>query len=443
MATYGSRDSGNFSYSHLQNVPYYTEIDSVTGEITLKSTTVADPNVEGAFVPSASADDDRSIGTIDPQTGTFTPTEGSGTSSGEGDFFSSPEGIKSVKESATIVSNKSQQALGVDPSDATANTLRLLWPNKATTGDDTGDSSTPIDAGGAAALDAIFGMFGSRGGTRSRRSHGNLVFPEALRADNQDVIKFKMIKFRPREFDVSGSNISGITSKDAITTEMIMGTCVLPIPGGINDSNSVNWGEQTMTAAQASAGALAAKALGGQGFEGVEKAITQNTDSIKKAVKAEVIKAATGTDSAQYLARTEGAVMNPNMELLFGGPQLRSFGFTFKFSPRSAKEAKTLIKVIRFFKQGMAAQKKDNGLFLQAPYTWTLEYLHKGRSHKYLNQFKECAMQSFNVNYTPDGNYSTFRDGVMTAYELTMSFGELEPIFANDYADDGDSTIGY
>jgi len=440
MATYGSRDSGNFSYSHLQNVPYYTQIDSVTGEITLKSTTVADPNVEGAFVPSTSATDDRSIGTIDPQTGTFTATEGSGTSDGEGDFFSSPEGIKSVKESATIVSNKSQQALGADPSTATANTLKLLWPNKATGGDDTGDSSTPLAS--ADVRDAVFNMFGAKKGTSRRRDYGTLVFPEALRTDDQDVIKFKMVEFRPREFDVSGTNMSGLTSKDGITDSMILGTATLPIPGGISDSNSVNWGEQSMSSAQAMAGALASKALESDG-SGIADAITKNTDSIKKAVKAEVVKAATGTDSAQYLSRTEGLVMNPNMELLFGGPQLRSFGFTFKFSPRNSKEAKGLIKIIRFFKQGMAAKKKDNGLFLKAPYTWLLEYMHKGRSHKYLNKFKECAMQSFNVNYTPDGNYSTYRDGIMTAYELTMSFGELEPVFSNDYADDGDSTIGY
>ena len=131
MATYGSRDSGNFSYSHLKNCPYYTKIDSITGEITLKSTTVADPNVEGAYVPSGSESDDREIGTIDPKTGVFTATENSGTSTDEGKFFSSPEGVKSVKESATIVANKSQQALGIDPSVATANTLDLLWPNKA------------------------------------------------------------------------------------------------------------------------------------------------------------------------------------------------------------------------------------------------------------------------------------------------------------------------
>ena len=120
MATYGSRDSGNFSYSHLKNCPYYTKIDSITGEITLKSTTVADPDVEGAFVPSTSEDNDREIGTINPKTGVFTGTENSGTSADEGKFFSSPEGIKSVKESATIVANKSQQALGIDPSTASA-----------------------------------------------------------------------------------------------------------------------------------------------------------------------------------------------------------------------------------------------------------------------------------------------------------------------------------
>ena len=440
---YGNRYSGNFSYSHLQNCPYYTEIDSTTGEITLKSTTVADPNVEGAFVPSTSEADDREIGTIDPIENTFTPTEGSGTSADEGNFFSSPDGIKSVKESATIVSNKSLQALGVDPELASSTTQDLLWPNKAKgteeTGDGSGSGSNMNISGIAGSIINAFGGGGGGGGAGK-----NLVFPEALRSDDQDVIKFKMVEFRPRKFDISGSNISGLESKTGATAEHIRGTCTLPIPGGIADSNSVNWGEQTMSAAQAATGALATAALSdkpGEALSGVQEGLTKNTEGIKKALKSEIVKAATGTDSAQYLARTDGVVMNPNMELLFGGPQLRSFGFTFKFSPRNAKEAKTLVSIIRFFKKGMAPQKQDAGLFLKAPYTWMIQYLHKGREHMYLNKFKECALQSFNVNYTPDGNYSTYRDGVMTAYELTMSFGELEPIFSTDY--DESNSIGY
>ena len=439
-AKYGNRDSGNFSYSHLQNCPYYTEINSTTGEITIKSTTVADANVEGAFVASTSEADDREIGTIDPIANTFTPTPGTGTSTDEGNFFSSPDGIKSVKESATIVANKSLQALGVPPELASSETQDLLWPNKAKgteeTGDATGAAANMNISGIAGSIINAFGGQGGGGGGGGK----DLVFPEALRTDNQDVIKFKMVEFRPRKFDINGNNISGLEAKAGITASMIKGTVTLPIPGGINDSNSVNWGEQTMTAAQAAAGALAAKALDSD-LSGVQEGLTKNTESIKKALKAEVIKAATGTDSAQYLARTDGVVMNPNMELLFGGPQLRSFGFTFKFSPRNNKEAKALISIIRMFKKGMAPQKQQSGLFLKAPYTWMIQYLHKGREHKYLNKFKECALQSFNVNYTPDGNYSTYRDGVMTAYELTFSFGELEPIFSTDY--EGDNSIGY
>ena len=435
MATYGSRDSGNFSYSHLQNVRYYTKIDSVTGEITLKSTTVADPNVEGAFVPSGSESDDRQLGTIDPQTGVFTATEGSGTSADENTFFSSPEGIKSVKESATIVSNKSQQALGVDPSAATAKTLDLLWPNKAKGTNETGDNSNPTSNANMNVNEVannIFSMFGIK--SSNKPNWGDLVFPEALRTSSQDVIKFRQVEFKPRKFNVGSDNISGIEARAGMNSRLGKGSCTLPIPGGISDQNSVSWGQQTMTSAQAAAGALASKALEGD-FKGIEGALKDNTDAIKKAVKAEVIQAATGTDSAQFLARTEGVVMNPNIELLFGGPELRSFGFTFKFSPRNAREGKMLIDIIRFFKMGMAPQKQSAGLYLKTPFTWMIQYLHEGKEHKYLNKFKECALQSFSVNYTPDGNYSTYRDGIMTAYELTMSFGELEPVFSTDYND--------
>ena len=45
-------------------------------------------------------------------------------------------------------------------------------------------------------------------------------------------------------------------------------------------------------------------------------------------------------------------------------------------------------------------------------------------------------MTSFNVNYTPDGSYSTYHGGSMTSYALNMTFGELQPIYAGDNVDD-------
>ncbi len=42
-------------------------------------------------------------------------------------------------------------------------------------------------------------------------------------------------------------------------------------------------------------------------------------------------------------------------------------------------------------------------------------------------------MTSFTTEYTPNNTYSTFRDGTMTQYRITMDFEELDPIFNDDY----------
>ena len=47
-------------------------------------------------------------------------------------------------------------------------------------------------------------------------------------------------------------------------------------------------------------------------------------------------------------------------------------------------------------------------------------------------------MTNCSVDYTPDGQYMSYDSGdpderSMTAYELSLSFYELEPIFDDDY----------
>jgi len=115
-------------------------------------------------------------------------------------------------------------------------------------------------------------------------------------------------------------------------------------------------------------------------------------------------------------------------------------------SARNDTEAKTIIKIIRFFKQGMSPQKSSSNLFLKSPHTFKIRYLLRGQNgneHPYIGKIKECALQSFTVNYTPEGQYATFRDGVLVSYEITMQFQELEPIFNSDYPNDNDASIGY
>ena len=158
--------------------------------------------------------------------------------------------------------------------------------------------------------------------------------------------------------------------------------------------------------------------------------------------------------SQNLLQRTTGAVMNPNMELLFNGPQLRNFSYAFTLAPRNKQEAMQVIKIIRFFKQGMAPIRSKSRLFLKSPHTFRIAYKQNAsennsefgtNDHPYLNKFKECALRSFGVNYTPNGTYSTYEDGVMTAYQITMNFNEMTPIYNDDYGNSGSppSEIGF
>ena len=153
---------------------------------------------------------------------------------------------------------------------------------------------------------------------------------------------------------------------------------------------------------------------------------------------------ASGAGSANpVLARTSGQIFNPNMELLFSGPAIRNFSFDFQFAPRNDKEAKTVLQIIRFFKQGMAPIRSEGKLFLKTPNVFELKYTHKGGEHKGLNKFKECALTGCQVDYTPDANYSTFEDGVMTSYGMTLGFKELTPIYNDDYGKQVPAEIGF
>ena len=141
--------------------------------------------------------------------------------------------------------------------------------------------------------------------------------------------------------------------------------------------------------------------------------------------------------------RATGKVLNPNLELLFNGPSLRSFAYNFRFTPREEREAREVRRIIKFFKKNMAPQRVPSKLFLKTPNVFKLKYIFKGgRQHPFLNKIKMCALQSFNVTYAPDGSYMTYDDGSMTAYNVSMTFGELNPIYENDY-DDNSNDMGF
>ena len=274
-------------------------------------------------------------------------------------------------------------------------------------------------------------------GTREK-GFGSYVFPKSLRkgAGGQDYLKFDMLKYQPKKF-----NSENFAFSERDTDRKSIGTVILPIPGGIQDGQTVQWGGQTMTPLDMAKANIALTAVG----EGLSEAVSETGNMAKNLAKSmgdnsdalAAVIAGMAAGGQQLLTRTTGAIANPNMELLFGGPQLRTFSFQFLLAPRDKKEAMDVIKIIRFFKQGMAPIRTKSRLFMKSPHTFRLSYRNSGGDHhKYLNKFKECALGSFGVNYAPNGNYSTYEDGVMTAYQMSMTYREINPIYNDDYGDD-------
>ena len=282
----------------------------------------------------------------------------------------------------------------------------------------------------------------------TRKSFGDYVYPLDLGKTKQDVIKFTMLEYVPKDFNQGGQ--FGFSGRGKPEDRNSIGTVILPIPGGIQDNNSVSWAGQNMNALQAGLANIALNTIE-RGVEGAGDATKQVLDALKSGggeAKTALANAfagmATGT-GAQLLTRTTGAVINPNLELLFSGPALRTFSFSFKMNARERLESREIVKIIRFFKQGSAAQRSESNLFLKSPHTFAIQYLHRGPDNEnpFMNKIKECALQSVGVNYTPENNYATFEDGAMVSYQITLNFSELEPVFNNDYPNDGDASIGF
>ena len=314
-----------------------------------------------------------------------------------------------------------------------------------------------------------------------RKTYKNYTYPIDLDGEMQDFIVFDLVEYVPRKFSNQGGggalknrksqglqnrmpgkgaggknavvqgagtyvgDYNAIGSENTDGERKILASMYLPIPAGIADQNSVDWGTKELNPIEEKLAALGGAMIDGDA-QGVQNTTTgSGVENYGPAVKAGLINNALG--GVDYAQREMGAAVNKNMELLFNGPKLRGFTFTFRLSARNSDEAETCKGIIRQFKQGMSPKKGEKFIFIKAPHTFFIGYYHKGASSSWLNNIKECALESMNVQYTPDGQYSTFYDGAITSYQMQLSFKELEPVFDSDYDDLDNSNenqlIGY
>ena len=249
-------------------------------------------------------------------------------------------------------------------------------------------------------------------GDRPRQVYGaryTYYYPMALKANrDQDKLSISVLEYKPRPIGEGSPSGLGIGSREGYK-QRTLGSVFLPVPGNVVDNNNVDWSADTIDPAKLALANAFFKNVQEGGIEGLidsagglAEAVGENAGDVKTGVAAALAKSATG---GNILTRSTGAVINPNMELLFKGPQLRTFSLTWKMSPRDYEESEMIKNIIRMFKQSMAVKRSESLVFLKSPNTYKLRYLTaRNRDHSFLPKVKECALTGCSINYTPDGN---------------------------------------
>ena len=269
--------------------------------------------------------------------------------------------------------------------------------------------------------------------------------------------------------EIRFGSVDGNSRMSAGMSSLLKYMIELPIPQELTDSNSVTWGEDRINALEMAAlevaqGVMATEGVGENAAQLANAAVTALNTGIsipgldsdtQGAVRAAISGAAVGAlgsnvSAKSVIARSTGQIMNNNLELLFQGVNLRSFPFTITFSPRDDRESRMVKDIIRRLKQSMAPKIGDKaagaagGIFLKSPDVFQLKYLKDGHDHPFLNSFKLAALTGMTVNYTNAGTYTTYEDGTPVNLRMSLTFKELNPIYAEDYMQTGAGPgVGY
>ena len=219
-----------------------------------------------------------------------------------------------------------------------------------------------------------------------------------------------------------------------------------PAVGNVN-----NWGEQSFAGPigqiMKSIGSEAANLSYGnyKSISDVTEQLTQSFQAVRDNTNVggvirqgalQFVGGAMGTSAGQLLALAQGKVYNPNVELLYTAPGMRSFDFSFKFVPKNAQEASEMNRIIVNFKKWSAPKDLKNGMF-EVPHVWQVQYMTGGSDNNNLNKFKPAACTSVTVQANPQTTmHVAHPDGVPIETVMSLSFREVNIITRKDH-DDG------
>ena len=162
------------------------------------------------------------------------------------------------------------------------------------------------------------------------------------------------------------------------------------LTGAVNAGNVKDFASSLVSAAEA--GGDAAKIFGRSALFGAASLIP-------------------GFDQAEAaFNKATGVAVNPQQELVFQSVTFRTFSFPFEFAPKNKKEKDEMHKIINLFKFHMVPeyQSTTRGYF-NVPSEFQITYMYRENINTYIPRISRCVLETMNVDYAPEGVFSTFK----------------------------------
>ena len=280
---------------------------------------------------------------------------------------------------------------------------------------ETVDDNTPRDNGDLAALSNKY-KTGSAGAVAAPT--GVAVGAALLAGNKSAAVKAAAVGFIGAEaLDYVGATFSG--RKTRLATAIALHT-----PNNMSTTYSINYDEEdtdiyAIGLAGAGGSASLGKAIDQKGLSNVTKDVVNATTAAGLAVGLKL----PGTGG---VSKITGLAPNPRKEQIFKHVNFRTFTFDYQFYPRDSIEAQNVLNIIYQFKLHMHPEFKDANNFLYIyPSEFDIFYYNNGQENMNVNRHTSCVLTDMVVNYSPNGQFTAFANGMPTQINVTLTFKEL------------------
>lgn len=129
--------------------------------------------------------------------------------------------------------------------------------------------------------------------------------------------------------------------------------------------------------------------------------------------------------------------LNPAVEAIFQSVDLREYSFSFRFTPRSENEVRTVDNIVKLFKFHMLPERvqgQEVGRHLIFPSEFEVHYMFQGVENTWYPFAAGSVLKSMDVDYGPGGETQHFRPiqtdmgslPAPTEINMTLNFQETE-----------------